>query len=271
MSIEHKVHRIQHHHHYHLHHILESHHLYIHNQSIQNYILNHQENLERQRELRYASRQNSVDNQNRLSITSNQSLPALPIPDGTQNPNKQLPPHLQKEQLNSEQQYQSLVDKRSDYQHQHMIAPEIHHQARLPLAASPIISTSSSLSPIDASTGPSQCQHLRNRRHDAHSASLPLKSASKQRSQIHFFLLSAFAYILSPIDLIPEMVFGVFGILDDLLFLFLCLFCVAIILLYPLFREIRRTLLSKVGLEQKLAQQQLGNDTKILTETNKTN
>lgn len=74
---------------------------------------------------------------------------------------------------------------------------------------------------------------------------------SKQRSQIRFFLISAFAYILSPIDLIPEMIFGIFGILDDIIFLLMCLFCVAIILLYPLFREVRRTILEKLGLKQQ--------------------
>jgi uncharacterized membrane protein YkvA (DUF1232 family) len=64
-------------------------------------------------------------------------------------------------------------------------------------------------------------------------------STSPSRTKkIRFLLVSAFAYILSPIDLIPEAVFGVFGILDDLIFLLMCLFCIAIILLYPLFREL---------------------------------
>lgn len=74
---------------------------------------------------------------------------------------------------------------------------------------------------------------------------------SKQRSQIQFFLVAAFAYILSPIDLIPEAIFGIFGILDDLVFLLMCLFCVAIILLYPLFREVKRTMFEKVGFNYK--------------------
>lgn len=53
---------------------------------------------------------------------------------------------------------------------------------------------------------------------------------------------------MSPIDLVPEVIFGVFGILDDILFLLMCLFCVAIILVYPLFAEMRRKLLFKLGL-----------------------
>lgn len=71
---------------------------------------------------------------------------------------------------------------------------------------------------------------------------------SNQRAQIRFFLVAAFAYILSPIDLIPEAIFGIFGILDDLLFLFMCLMCVAIILVYPIFREMQRTIFDKLGL-----------------------
>jgi uncharacterized membrane protein YkvA (DUF1232 family) len=63
------------------------------------------------------------------------------------------------------------------------------------------------------------------------------QSTSKSR-RIRFLLVSAFAYILSPIDFIPEAIFGVFGILDDLIFLLMCLFCIAIILLYPLVREL---------------------------------
>lgn len=75
---------------------------------------------------------------------------------------------------------------------------------------------------------------------------------STQRSQIRFFLFAAFAYILSPIDLIPEVIFGVFGIIDDLLFLLMCLFCIAIIIIYPIFREMQRSLLRKLGLKGKL-------------------
>lgn len=70
----------------------------------------------------------------------------------------------------------------------------------------------------------------------------------KEKSQIQFLMIAALTYILSPIDLIPEMIFGIFGILDDLLFLILCLFGVAIILIYPIFRQLRRTLIDKLGL-----------------------
>lgn len=74
---------------------------------------------------------------------------------------------------------------------------------------------------------------------------------STQKSQIKFFLLAAFAYALSPIDLIPEVIFGVFGILDDLLFLLMCLFCIAITIIYPIFREMQGALLQKIGLKGK--------------------
>uniref|UniRef100_A0A6G1SPV7 RING finger protein 170 n=1 Tax=Aceria tosichella TaxID=561515 RepID=A0A6G1SPV7_9ACAR len=63
------------------------------------------------------------------------------------------------------------------------------------------------------------------------------KTTTKSK-RIRFLLTSAFAYIISPIDLIPEAIFGIFGILDDLIFLLMCLFCIAIILLYPLVREL---------------------------------
>lgn len=76
-------------------------------------------------------------------------------------------------------------------------------------------------------------------------------ASSKQRTQIQFFLFAALAYVLSPIDLIPEMIFGVFGILDDILFLFMCLFCIAFILVLPLIREMQRTILDKLGLKQE--------------------
>lgn len=71
-----------------------------------------------------------------------------------------------------------------------------------------------------------------------------------QKSQIQFFLIAALTYILSPIDMVPEVIFGVFGLLDDILFLFLCMFCIAIVLLYPIFREMQRTIFNKLGLKQ---------------------
>lgn len=73
---------------------------------------------------------------------------------------------------------------------------------------------------------------------------------STQKSQIQFIIFAALTYVLSPIDLIPEVIFGVIGILDDLLFLLMCLFCVAIILIYPIFREMKRTIIQKLGLKQ---------------------
>lgn len=74
---------------------------------------------------------------------------------------------------------------------------------------------------------------------------------SRQKSQIQFFLFAAFAYILSPIDIIPEMIFGIFGMIDDVLFLLLCFLCIAIILIYPIFREMQRTILDKLGIINK--------------------
>lgn len=73
----------------------------------------------------------------------------------------------------------------------------------------------------------------------------------RHRSQIQFIIYAAIAYILSPIDLIPEAIFGVFGIIDDILFLFTCLSCIAIILFYPLFVEFRRALLDKLEAKGK--------------------
>lgn len=69
---------------------------------------------------------------------------------------------------------------------------------------------------------------------------------ARQQSRIRFFLIAAITYILSPIDLVPEAIFGIFGILDDLIFLLMCLFCIAIIVLYPIFREIRYTIFNKL-------------------------
>lgn len=74
---------------------------------------------------------------------------------------------------------------------------------------------------------------------------------TSQRTQVQFFLIAAFAYILSPIDLIPEAIFGIFGIIDDIVFLLLCLLCIAIILIYPIFREMQRTVFDKLGLKEK--------------------
>lgn len=76
------------------------------------------------------------------------------------------------------------------------------------------------------------------------------KLAQTQRSQIRFILMAAFAYLLSPIDLVPEMIFGVFGIIDDIVFLFMCLFCVSMVLLYPVFRDARLTLFDKLSLNR---------------------
>lgn len=73
---------------------------------------------------------------------------------------------------------------------------------------------------------------------------------SSQKSQIQFILFAALTYVLSPIDLIPEVIFGVIGILDDLLFLIMCMFCVAIILIYPIFRDMQRSITYKLGLKQ---------------------
>lgn len=81
-----------------------------------------------------------------------------------------------------------------------------------------------------------------------------------QQSQINFFLFAALGYILSPIDLIPEVIFGIFGILDDIVFLLMCLLCVAIILLYPIFREMRRTIFEKLGIKRRRTSMSL-NDT----------
>lgn len=76
-------------------------------------------------------------------------------------------------------------------------------------------------------------------------------ASSRQRTQIQFFLFAALAYVLSPIDLIPELIFGVFGLLDDILFLCMCLFCIAITLVLPLIGEMQRTILYKLGLKQE--------------------
>lgn len=90
-------------------------------------------------------------------------------------------------------------------------------------------------------------QQLVHQRLVHHNRQVSLERA-KQKSQIQFFVIAAFAYILSPVDLIPEVIFGVFGIIDDLFFLFMCMFCVAIVLVYPVFREMRKALLEKLGI-----------------------
>lgn len=77
--------------------------------------------------------------------------------------------------------------------------------------------------------------------------SQPTYSAT-QRSQIQFILIAAAAYVLSPIDLVPEVIFGVFGIIDDIIFLIMCLMCIGIVLLYPIFRKIHQSILQKFGL-----------------------
>ena len=38
-----------------------------------------------------------------------------------------------------------------------------------------------------------------------------------QRSKVLLYLFLLFAYVVSPFDLIPEFIFGVFGIIDDLI------------------------------------------------------
>lgn len=90
-----------------------------------------------------------------------------------------------------------------------------------------------------------------NNKHISNNNRYQFRLDEQQRSQIRFILMAAFAYILSPIDLVPEIMFGVFGIIDDIVFLFMCLFCVSIVLLYPLFREVRRTLFDKLGLRRR--------------------
>jgi len=50
-----------------------------------------------------------------------------------------------------------------------------------------------------------------------------------QRLRIGFFFIMAFFYLLVPMDLIPEVVFGFFGLIDDLLvvvliFIYICYF-----------------------------------------------
>ena len=38
-----------------------------------------------------------------------------------------------------------------------------------------------------------------------------------QRSKVLLYLFLLFAYVVSPFDLIPEFIFGIFGIIDDLI------------------------------------------------------
>lgn len=57
--------------------------------------------------------------------------------------------------------------------------------------------------------------------------------------QVHFCLLAAIVYILSPIDLIPEAIFGILGIIDDICVLFMFSIYVAFIMVYPILEEIR--------------------------------
>lgn len=220
ISNDFKMNRIQHHHHhhYHVHHILEHHHLHIHNQSIKttSLILNHHHNNYQQQQQQQRE-QKHLSNRDHQTLYEHDDQPQI-----CDKPQKEI------QQVAHLQANQQLVQTRKlsqtigAHHHHHHISHENLHLSK----GDNIIAQTN----IDT----------------------PRKSFLKprQKSQIQFFLMSAFAYILSPIDLIPEIIFGIFGIVDDLLFLLMCLFCVAIVLLYPVFREVRRNILDKLGLKQ---------------------
>lgn len=241
--LEHKVHRVyhqhHHHHHYHLHHALDHHHLHIHNQSIYR-------------------RHISADSNHLQSLNHNHHEPVGPqLQNGRSSEQATLAIHVQATA--------AIQETRSIVQQQQLQLPHqpINHSIQTPQQQQlfdPVQSASNGHELLQAS-GLAHLIARHNQREQRILAASHVQQnrpssslvRSKQRSQIQFFLLSAFAYLLSPIDLIPEAIFGIFGILDDLVFLFMCLFCVAIILLYPLFREVRRTMFDKLGFKQKQA------------------
>lgn len=123
------------------------------------------------------------------------------------------------------------------------IAIEDHDsQASITSSSSSSTSTSSSICSTSSSSDETNQflkQYTSARRITTSATTTITKTTSTSQSRrIRFLLTSAFAYVISPIDLIPEAIFGIFGILDDLIFLLMCLFCIAIILLYPLVREL---------------------------------
>lgn len=217
VPIEQKIHRI-HHHHFHVHHLLDHHHLRIHNQTI------HSQSLTLSEHVHIEQHDHSTTTSSSLSSFNEQHVKTTHDDDINNN----LCIQNLIRQYNHQQK--QLVQNRSLT---HVIAPQQQPQLQ------------------------QQNEHEHHncnnqqRNQDVVFISGRQSIRSAQRTQIQFFLISAFAYILSPIDLIPEVMFGIFGILDDILFLFMCLFCVAIILMYPLFREVRRTLLDKIGLQRK--------------------
>lgn len=226
MSIGHKIHRVyhqhHHHHHYHLHHTLDHHHLHIRNQPIyRSHISSQQQQLEPQEE-------HQID-----FYRNNDTLALAPNGDASQESR-----HYDHDQSHHypHHHYHQLQQRNQQRQSEHHYIHESDHSNQL--------LESSGLTHLIA-------RHNQREQRILAANHARTTGRSKQRSQIQFFLVSAFAYILSPIDLIPEAIFGIFGILDDLVFLLMCLFCVAIILLYPLFREVKRTMFEKIGFNYK--------------------
>ena len=227
ISIGHKMHRVyhqhHHHHHYHLHHTLDHHHLHISNQPIYR---SHLSSQQPQSEPQVEQQIDFYRSNNTLALASNtDAIQESRHYDRNQSNHY---PHNHYNQLQQQQ------DQRSQSEHHYIHQSDHGHQ----------LLESSDLAHLIAR------HNQREQRILAANHGRPT-GRSKQRSQIQFFLVSAFAYILSPIDLIPEAIFGIFGILDDLVFLLMCLFCVAIIILYPLFREVNRTMFEKIGFKHK--------------------
>lgn len=243
MSSDYKIHRIHHfhHHHYHVHHLLDHHHLHIHNQTIHSHNLTVNHNNHNNEQDKYHKLVDNEFNQHFKNQTREHSDERKPALSYKVEPNE----------LEYLDHYSDSRDTRSSSNDNKLqiSSPATKNQQQL-------VQTTARLNQVIAPPAPLHHHHLHNdanyisQKLVANKTSSPPSQAfrARQRSQIQFFLVSAFAYILSPIDLIPEMIFGVFGIIDDLLFLLMCLFCIAIILLYPLFREARRTILNKFGI-----------------------
>lgn len=214
MSIEHKFHRIHHqHHHFHFHHI---HHLLHQDQHDQSHLFGHQQHLD------ILNKIHKQQTQCRLS-----SIP-LRLTNSKHNPDKRDHSCIEDSEP-TEKSIESITNQ----------AERLSHQVEKPDSES----TLPLIKPVD--------EHGLTPIETGNQQQVATESKSKQKSQIQFLIFAALAYILSPIDLIPEAIFGLFGIIDDVLFLFTCLSCIAIILIYPLFVEVRRALFDKLGLKRR--------------------
>lgn len=185
-----------------------------------------------------------LEHQHHFARSQLRSSTHLHSPSHEQQPAKQQVQYIQEPLMKLQRSHlnsHNTVDKNTS----ELTEVNAHHQDyKRPSCPVKLIRKTSHLSPILPVQ--KQQQFARTRSH-SHIFSI----TPTQRAQIQYLLIAAFAYIVSPIDLLSEAVFGVFGILDDLIFLFMCLFCVAIVLLQPTVRKIKRTIMDKLCLRKR--------------------